>query len=33
MSRKNRKGVIDAVAASVILDTYLRQQEIKNRGE
>jgi putative Holliday junction resolvase len=32
MSRKNRKGVIDAVAASVILDTYLRQQEIKNRG-
>ena len=32
MSRKNRKGVIDAVAASVILDTYLRQQEIKKRG-
>lgn len=32
MSRKNRKGVIDAVAASVILDTYLRQQEIRNRG-
>lgn len=31
MSRKNRKGVIDAVAASVILDTYLRQQEIMNR--
>lgn len=31
MSRKNRKGVIDAVAASVILDTYLRQQEIRNR--
>jgi len=32
MSRKNRKGVIDAVAASVILDTFLRQEEYKNRG-
>lgn len=27
MSRKNRKGVIDSVAASIILDTYLRRIE------
>lgn len=27
VSRKNRKEVIDAVAASIILDTYLRKKE------
>lgn len=29
MSRKNRKKVVDAVAASIILDTYLRMTEGK----
>ncbi len=33
MSRKGRKRVVDAVAASIILDTYLRIVEIeKERG-
>lgn len=33
MSRKGRKRVVDAVAASIILDTYLRKVEIeKERG-
>jgi putative Holliday junction resolvase len=33
MSRKGRKRVVDAVAASIILDTYLRIGEIeKERG-
>ena len=27
MRRENRKKVIDAVAASIILDTYLRREE------
>ena len=30
VSRKNRKKVIDAVAASIILDTYLRKKEKGN---
>ncbi len=29
MSRKGRKKVVDAVAASIILDTYLRREQIK----
>ena len=31
MSRKGRKKVVDAVAASVILETYLRKIELQNR--
>lgn len=30
MRRENRKKVIDAVAASIILDTYLRKEEREN---
>ena len=33
MSRKGRKKVVDAVAASVILDTYLRKVEIEKRRQ
>ena len=29
MSRKGRKRVVDAVAASIILDTYLRKVQIE----
>ena len=30
VSRNNRKKVIDAIAASIILDTYLRKKEKGN---
>ncbi len=33
MSRKNRKTVIDSVAASIILDTYLRRQNNKEEDK
>lgn len=33
MSRKGRKRVVDAVAASIILDTYLRKVEIDKQRE
>ena len=34
MSRKGRKKIVDAVAASIILDTYLRKVQIeKERNE
>ena len=32
MSRKGRKRVVDAVAASVILDTYLRREQLKKEN-
>ena len=32
MSRKGRKRVVDAVAASVILDTYLRRELLKKEN-
>lgn len=31
VSRSGRKGVIDAVAASIILDTYLRKKELERK--
>ena len=31
VSRKGRKQVIDAVAASIILDTYLRKKELERK--
>lgn len=32
MSRKGRKRIVDAVAASVILDTYLRREQLKKEN-
>ena len=32
MSRKGRKRVVDAVAASVILDNYLRREQLKKEN-
>lgn len=33
VSRNNRKKVIDSIAASIILDTYLRRMERKDKNE
>ena len=32
MSRKGRKRIVDAVAASIILDTYLRREQLKKEN-